>query len=74
MHIEIDNEWENFFSFYGSNSGLCGKPFPLLILSVFTNFYLKIYNLLRKLLVSGIILEQVYVGIKLAFFSIYKYF
>jgi len=50
-----------------------GKSFPLLMVSDFTNFYLKIYNLLRKLLVSGTLLEQVYVGIKLAFFSIYKY-
>jgi len=29
---------------------------------------------LRKLLVSGTLLEQVYVGITLALFSIYKYF
>jgi len=31
--IEINkNEWENLFCLSGSNSGLLGKPFPLLVL------------------------------------------
>jgi len=34
--IKIDkNDWENFFSFYGSDSGLLGKTFPLFIVVVF---------------------------------------
>ena len=56
FHIEINkNVWENFFSFSGSNLGLLGKSFPLFIVSDFTNFYLKIHNLLWNLLVSDII-------------------
>jgi hypothetical protein len=32
FHIEINkNEWENFFSFSGSNLGLLGKDLPLLV-------------------------------------------
>jgi hypothetical protein len=44
--------------------GLLGKPFPLLIVLDFTNFYLKIYNLLGNLLVSNIILMIAKLGME----------
>ena len=46
--------------------GLLCKTIPLLIVVVFKKIYLKIYNILRKLLVFNIILMFVKHGIKYA--------
>jgi hypothetical protein len=52
------------FLLSGSNLGLLGKSFPLLIVSDFTNFYLKIYNLLKNLQVSNVILMIAKLGME----------
>ena len=67
FHIEINkNDSERILTLSGSNLGLLCKLFPLLIMMVLQKIYLEIYNLLRSLVVSSIILMIVKSGMEVA--------